>query len=125
MEIDERLWSGLKEGAAPKTSIANFLSRVRIEDDGCWRWLGWHAKRGGKSAILRVFFGGTETTAQRVSWRLWRGEVPSSRFVNRKCANEFCVNPEHLYLSARPNNESFAIRRLFAAREGRGGDGKN
>jgi hypothetical protein len=116
-EFDNRLWTDLRKDIGSKSQILAFLNRISILPNGCWEWTGRAVKRGNGSPILRVYWRGVETTAQRISWRLWRGEILPGHFVNRKCVNHLCVCPRHLYSSSRPDSDSYVARRIFAERE--------
>ena len=79
-----------------------FLARVR--DVGCWFWIGTKYPSGygafccgqrGRKKTMR---------AHRVSWLLFRGEIPDGSGVLHKCGKRDCVNPEHLYLGTDLDN---------------------
>lgn len=42
--------------------------------------------------------------AHRVSYQLYKGEVPDDKCVLHTCDNPACVNPEHLYLGSYKDN---------------------
>lgn len=69
---------------------------------GCWLWTGvvWDQKFGyGKITIKSKAY-----RAHRVAWMLYRGEIPKATHVLHKCDNNFCVNPDHLYLGDQRQN---------------------
>lgn len=72
-------------------------------DNGCWLWIGGKTPKGyghyytpnGKHS------GGS---AHRVSYQLFKGDIPSGLLVLHKCKNK-CVNPDHLELgNSKKNN---------------------
>lgn len=89
--------------------IERFISRVTKAGD-CWVWCG--SKAPGGYGQLSV--GGKLQRANRVSWRLFRGEIPKGLHVLHRCDNPPCVNPEHLFLGTHGDN----VRDMFS--KGRG-----
>src|SRR5687768_6335788 len=54
---------------------------------GCWEWIAAQSEFGYGMI--------DQTTAHRVSWNLYRGEIPEGLAVLHRCHNPPCVNPEH------------------------------
>ena len=75
------------------------------EETGCWDWKG--ATQGGKypmfSFPVKTELGSATVNklAHRLSYELYKGEIPKDMSVRRSCNNPKCVNPEHLFLSSR------------------------
>jgi HNH endonuclease len=42
--------------------------------------------------------------AHRISWMLFRGEIPVDAHVLHKCDVTLCVNPDHLFLGTHTDN---------------------
>lgn len=72
----------------------------RSEKTGCWLWTGASGGRGYGAFSL----GGRSHTASRVSWMLYRGEIPEGLIVCHKCDVPLCVNPDHLFLGTDKDN---------------------
>lgn len=70
-----------------------FLAKVAIEDPtGCWIWTAARGRDGyGKATV-----GYKTVAAHRVSYELWRGEIPDGHEVDHLCKIPLCVNPWHL-----------------------------
>jgi hypothetical protein len=61
----------------------------------CWSWSG--SKRNGYGE-----YGGT--SAHRISYKLFKGDIPKGLFVMHICDNRECINPEHLKLGTNQDN---------------------
>lgn len=70
--------------------------------DSCWWWKGSLNTWG----YGRAAFGGKNYGAHRVSWMMFRGNIPDGLCVLHKCHHPACVNPDHLYLgTVKTNND--------------------
>jgi hypothetical protein len=74
---------------------------VRIPFFECHIWDAAAEKKGyGKFAIKNSRW----ELAHRVSFKLYKGEIPEGMLVLHKCDNPSCVNPEHLFLGSYKDN---------------------
>lgn len=68
---------------------------------GCWLWTGALAPNGyGVTRDIR----GRQTTAHRVSYELFVGDVPEKKIVCHSCDNPRCVRPDHLWIGTQSDN---------------------
>lgn len=81
-EPRERLTS-LSERFWPKVS----------KSEGCWEWTGSKDKRG-----YGRIYGGVKSPlrSHRVAYELLVGPIPEGLYLDHKCHNPSCVNPDHL-----------------------------
>lgn len=84
-------------------SVLNRFEEKYIPEpmSGCWLWIA--SELGNGYGQFRM---GVEVLAHRVSYRLFKGEIPPGEVVRHTCDTPSCVNPDHLELGTyRDNNQ--------------------
>ena len=73
--------------------------------DECWDWAG----RTGEFGYGEVCISQPKkyrVRAHRLSWEIHRGPIPHGLCVLHKCDRPVCVNPDHLFLGTRTDNNA-------------------
>lgn len=75
------------------TRAIPLAERCRVEESGCWSWVGPHKETGyglGRRAD------GSYTHAHRVVYEWIIGPIPAGLDLDHLCRNRGCVNPWHM-----------------------------
>lgn len=76
------------------------LENCKRADNGCVEWTAARSNDGyGRLSIKGKYF-----RAHRVSYELFKGEIPEGMLVCHTCDNPICIDPEHLFLGTAWDN---------------------
>ena len=85
-----------------------FMERVFPEpNSGCWLWLGSCSKKG----YGRFWYRKHRWSAHRVSFTLFRCEIPKGLHVLHRCDTPSCTNPDHLFLGTNTDNIADRVKK--------------
>jgi hypothetical protein len=67
-------------------------TRYKIEENGCWTWIGAKNKHGYGNTYKKR----KSLLAHRVFYEKYKGKIPQGLVIDHLCNNPSCVNPLHL-----------------------------
>lgn len=85
-----------------------------VTDLGCWEWRGNRNPDGyGTVAVGRkVGRSPKPAIASRAAYEAWVGTIPDGLVVCHRCDNPPCINPGHLFLGTRGDNNRDSVRKM-------------
>lgn len=80
--------------------IKRLHGKYDVKSSGCWEWNRSFTKGG--YPIYRAFC--IHTTAHRISYAIFNGDIDDGMEIDHLCKNIKCVNPNHLEQVTRKEN---------------------
>ena len=87
-----------------KERFENFV--MPEPNTGCWIWAGSCSMGYGMIGVK-----GKNVKASRLSYTMYKGEIPDGLIVCHHCDNTYCVNPDHLFLGTHQDNANDKMRK--------------
>lgn len=90
-----------------QAALERIKSRIRIDDKGCWNWLGGITKDHYGS--IRV--GRKVMSTHRVAFLAVNGPIARGKVIRHTCDNRGCCNPAHLVTGDHEDNTQDIVDR--------------
>ncbi len=87
------------------------MSKIQKMPNGCWMWTGCTSKAKTPYGIISLGSKKLGTDyVHRVSYKLFNGNIPDKLEIRHTCHNSLCINPEHLIVGTKKDNQIDKIK---------------
>lgn len=83
------------------STICKLLGTID-KKNGCWEWKGDLHPNG--YAYTTNYETNKKEHVHRVSYRIFKGEIPEGLYVCHRCDNKKCIAPDHLFVGTAKDN---------------------
>ena len=90
--------------------MERFLEKIEEFGGGCWEWTGGKT-RAGYGVFWYMKQKGNSILAHRLSYTVFKGDIPKGMQVLHSCDNPSCVNPKHLRVGTHSDNMEDKVAR--------------
>lgn len=88
-----------------RTPISELLLRkIAVAPSGCWEWTG--KRQTGPCPYGHQRLRKRTYLAHRLSWEIANGPIPAGMVICHACDNPPCINPAHLFIGSRSDNQN-------------------
>lgn len=79
-------------------------------ENGCWEWKGKNTE-SGYFATKDIDEVGKNIQVHRLSYRIFKGNIPEGKLVCHACDNRRCCNPKHLWIGTHHDNNQDCLKK--------------
>lgn len=106
-QVDIRTFSGFPK--FKKRFLSYLPSKYKEMEDQCWNWLG---SKNSSTGYGRLGWGKKDRyDAHKISYLIFKGQIPLNTIVRHTCDNRICVNPNHLIIGTHYDNSVDSVKR--------------